>query len=66
MITHAAKGAEQSNLIQNQDFGSKKKSNRAETLQTDQIDGAEFKFLGIETRFERNRKKEFLKFDFEF
>ena len=41
-------------------------SNFDETLQTDQIDGAEFKFLGLEARFERIMKKEFLKFEFDF
>ena len=38
---------------------------KCETIDLDQIEGAEFKFLGPETRFERNLKKEFLKFDFE-
>ena len=30
-----------------------------ETLQTDQIDGAEFKFLGLEDIFERNKRLKF-------
>ena len=34
-------------------------SNFDETLQTDQIEGAEFKFLGLEDRFERNKRKNF-------
>ena len=38
-------------------------SNFDETLQTDQIDGAEFKFLGLEERFERNKGKKFLDFE---
>ena len=35
-------------------------SNFDETLQTDQIDGAEFKFLGLEIRFERNKRRQIL------
>jgi len=35
-------------------------SNFDETLQTDQIEGAEFKFLGLEDRFERNKRRKFL------
>ena len=37
-----------------------------ENIDLDQIEGAEFEFSGHETRFERNMKNEFLKFDFEF
>ena len=40
-------------------------SNFDETLQTDQIEGAEFKFLGLEDRFERKRRKKFLDFEIE-
>ena len=54
-----------SNLIENQDFGSKKNSNLDETSDLDQIKGAEFEFLGPETRFERNKRNEFWKTDFE-
>ena len=35
-------------------------SNFDETLQTDQIEGAEFKFLGLEDRFEKNKRRIFL------
>jgi hypothetical protein len=35
-------------------------SNFDETLQTDQIEGAEFRFLGLEDRFERNKRSKFL------
>ena len=38
-------------------------SNFDDTLQTDQIEGAEFKFLGLEDRFERNKRKKFLDFE---
>ena len=58
--------ANEKNLIQNQDFGSKKNSIWAELFFTDQIEGADFEFLGLEIRFERNREIEFLKFDCEF
>ena len=34
-------------------------SNFDETLQTDQIEGAEFKFLGLEDRFERYKRRKF-------
>ena len=35
-------------------------------MDLDQIEGAEFEFLGLEIRFERNREIEFVEFDFEF
>jgi len=35
-------------------------SNFDETLQTDQIEGVEFKFLGLEDRLERNERRKFL------
>ena len=38
----------------------------AETLQTDQIDGAEFKFLDPETRFEGNKRHRFWRLIFNF
>ena len=37
-----------------------------ETWDLDQIEGAEFKFLGPEMRFRRNSNQEFLEFDFDF
>ncbi len=40
-------------------------SNFDETLQTDQIEGAEFKFLGLENRFERNEQRKFLNAEIE-
>jgi hypothetical protein len=36
-----------------------------ETLQTDQIEGAEFKFLGLEDRFENNKQNKFLNVEIE-
>ena len=36
-----------------------------ETLQTYQIEGAEFKFLGLEDRFERNKRRKFLNVEIE-
>ena len=47
--------------LQNQDFVKEK----FKELDSDQIDGAEFEFLGLEIRFERNREIEFVEFDFE-
>ena len=47
-------------LVQNQDFDWRKISSFDETLQTDQIEGAEFEFLGPKTRFERNKRSKFL------
>ena len=47
------------NLVQNQDFDWRKISSFDETLQTDQIEGAEFEFLGLEIRFERNKSCDF-------
>ena len=38
-------------------------SNFGETLDLDQIEGAEFEFLGPEMRFERNKTKQILKFE---
>jgi hypothetical protein len=35
-------------------------------LDSDQIEGGEFEFLGLETRFERNEQEEFTEFDFDF
>ena len=35
-------------------------------IDSDQIEGAEFEFLGFKTRFGRNSKHEFLEFDFDF
>ena len=35
-------------------------------LDSDQIEGAEFEFLGLEIRFERNKEIEFVEIDFEF
>jgi len=35
-------------------------------LDSDQIEGGEFEFLGLEIRFERNREIEFVEIDFEF
>ena len=52
-------------LVQNQDFDWRKMSNFDETLQTDQIEGAEFKFLGLEDRFERNKRRKFLNVEIE-
>jgi hypothetical protein len=49
-----------SDLVQNQDFDWRKISSFDETLQTDQIEGAEFEFLGPKTRFERNKRSKFL------
>ena len=40
-------------------------SNFDETLQTDQIEGADFEFLGLEERFERNKRRKFLKVEIE-
>ena len=34
-------------------------------LDSDQIEGGEFEFLGLETRFGRNSKQEFLECDFD-
>ena len=34
-------------------------TNFDETLQTDQIEGAEFGFLGLEDRFEKNKRSKF-------
>ena len=52
-------------LGQNQDFDWRKMSKFDETLQTDQIEGAEFKFLGLEDRFERNKRNNFLNAEIE-
>ena len=41
-------------------------SNFDETLQTNQIEGAEFKFLGLEDRFERNKRSKFLDVEIKF
>ena len=41
-------------------------SNFGETLDLDQIEGAEFEFLGPEMRFERNKKSQILKFEWKF
>ena len=38
-------------------------SNFGETLDLDQIEGAEFEFLGPEARFERNSRNEILKIE---
>ena len=38
-------------------------SNFGETLDLDQIEGAEFEFLGPEMRFERNKTNQILKFE---
>ncbi len=40
-------------------------SNFDETLQTDQIEGTEFKFLGLENRFERNKRRQILNVEIE-
>ena len=40
-------------------------SNFDETLQTDQIEGAEFRFLCLEDRFERNKRRKFLNAEIE-
>ena len=40
-------------------------SNFGETLQTDQIEGAEFEFLGPKTRFERIKRRKFLNVEIE-
>ena len=40
-------------------------SNFDETLQTGQIEGAEFRFLGLEDRFERNTRSKFLNVEIE-
>ena len=40
-------------------------SNFDETLQTDQVEGAEFKFLGLENGFEKNKRREFLNAEIE-
>ena len=40
-------------------------SNFDETLQTDQIEGAEFKFLGLEDRFETNKRTKYLNSEIE-
>ena len=40
-------------------------SNFDETLQTDQIDGAKFKFVGLENRFEGNKRRKFLNAEIE-
>ena len=37
-----------------------------ENLNLDEIEGAEFGFVGLETRLERNRKTQFLTIGFEF
>ena len=47
---------------ENQDFGEEK----FKELDSDQIEGGEFEFLGLEIRFERNREIEFVEIDFEF
>ena len=44
----------------------RKISNFDEISDLDQIEGAEFEFLGLETRFERNGKEEFRELDFDF
>ena len=46
-------------LMKNQDFGAKKNSNWAENSYLDQIEGAEFKFLGLDIRFVRNERRQF-------
>ena len=43
------------NLRQNQDFVEEK----FKELDSDQIEGGEFEFLGLEDRFERNKKFDF-------
>ena len=53
------------NLIQNRNFDWRKMSNFDETLQTDQIEGAEFEFLDLEDRFERNKRRKFLNVEIE-
>ena len=40
-------------------------SNFDETLQTDQIEDADFRFLGLEDRFERNKRRKLLKVEIE-
>ena len=40
-------------------------SNFDQTLQTDQIEGAEFKFLDLEDRFEPNKRRKFLNAEIE-
>ena len=47
---------------ENQDFGEEK----FKELDSDQIEGGEFEFLGLELRFERNREIECVEIDFEF
>ena len=47
-------------LIQNQDFVEEK----FKELDSDQIEGGEFEFWCLETRFERNEEEEFTEFDF--
>ena len=37
---------------------------KLKTLQTGQIEGADLKFLGLEDRFEKNKRSKFWKFDF--
>ena len=50
-------------IRQNQDFGRRKISKFGENLDLDQIDGAEFNFLGPETRFERNKTNQILEIE---
>ena len=40
-------------------------SNFDETLQVDQVEGAEFKFLGLEDRFEKSKRSKFLNVEIE-
>ena len=47
---------------ENQDFVEEK----FKELDTDQIEGGEFEFLGLETRFERNKTLRFWKLIFDF
>ena len=52
--------------MQNQRFWLQKKNSKCvDIFDSDQIEGAEFEFLGLEMRFEKNEKHQFLKFDFD-
>ena len=46
---------------ENQDFVEEK----FKELDSDQIEGGEFEFLGLEDRFERNKQRKFLNVEFE-
>ena len=55
MVAIRRKAVPACDLIQNQDLVEEK----FKELDSDQIEGAEFEFLGLETRFQRNKRFDF-------